>query len=419
MWLPATFSTYAASVAEKDQGSFKAQSRAWAPRIDHIALSSSSFTVRPGSVRVLHDFECSNASDDHVPCMLQLTCTSDQSHAPFRIRRPRYNRTLLLSEFASDYADKLDATQLSVFELEPTPHQFQMAGMMQNPLIHVCGSPVQPPRRKQIEKETVATVLVTGTIRGTMKWVRKHIVDKPISTAFLAWNRSHEVGLFNHRTQCICSSMRCGSTGTSTVSWYAVWVCCSRYGTVCRVPCCVHRNIRDSDTAVHTQFVEALKSKKPSEMHAACSVVKAKRKARSKRVRDKNGITAINDRAERLISRGHFPHALKGEDTTLEDIINRERLEYQSSVNGTSLDAAAIPSLVDTTRLIASSARQSAVGGDRLGFEAFSAAPKAVARHVHPLLRFCCGPRYNGLEASYMKSGRGVARWMTSTASEK
>ena len=311
----------------------------------------------------------------------------------------RYNRTRPREQpFAADYAEALDSLPTTAYEFEPTSHQFLLAGYFEESLIHVCGSPVQAPRKKHIEPDTVAAVMVKGSIRGSLKYVRAVIDCKPSMVVFLAWKRMFTVNWFNFRTGRTCDTQRRGAFGDSHVSWYPVSgftskaisqyaMCLSVMDDAveARILAAVPRNLRDHDVRAHDSFATALRSNTSAEMHKACAVVKAKPKSRSKRIRDIDGKVAINDRAERLTFRRHFSRSLKGSDATLEHIISVEREAYKERKLHLSLAVESIPTLTDTTRLVATATKQSAVGGDRLGSEAFSAAPKQVAKHLHPL----------------------------------
>ena len=148
MWLFATFCTFVASTLEADQGTYKIHSSKRPKRIEHIALSAGSCEAKPLSAKVLHDFEARNLGGDHTPCVLQFKCTSGGSQAPFRSRVARYNRSRpRLQPFVDDYADAVDSFPTTAYDWVPTSHQFQLMGSFEETLIHVCGAPVQTPRK--------------------------------------------------------------------------------------------------------------------------------------------------------------------------------------------------------------------------------------------------------------------------------
>ena len=166
MWLPATFCTSAASTIEADQGTYKIHSSKRLKRIDHVAFSAGSWEARPLSAKVLRDCEARNLGDDHTPCTLQFKCTSDGSHAQFRCIVARYNRSRSrLQPFAGDYAEAVESFPTTVYELEPTSHQFQLVGNFEGTLIQVCGAPVPIPRKN-----------TSGQIQLLHRWSRELFV---------------------------------------------------------------------------------------------------------------------------------------------------------------------------------------------------------------------------------------------------
>ena len=120
-----------------------------------------------------------------MPTMLQFKCYSHASQASLRIRRARYDRTFQnLPARTAAYADSLKQAELPVFEVEPTSHQFQMAGLMEETLVQVRGAPVRPPTKKHIEQATVAMVLVEAAVAGATKRTNKYIRLKPLDSLF-------------------------------------------------------------------------------------------------------------------------------------------------------------------------------------------------------------------------------------------
>ena len=83
-----------------------------------------------------------------------------------------------------------------------------------------------------------------------------------------------------------------------------------------------------------------------------------------------------------MVLKRHFAGPTEANDTTLVAMIVKERAAFAALADavGPEKDLDAAPTLTQTTRLLDTHSRQSAVGGDRLGSEAFSTAAAARSR---------------------------------------
>lgn len=137
-----------------------------------------------------------------------------------------------------------------------------------------------------------------------------------------------------------------------------------------RIQAAVGRNSEDFKEEVHTTTVEALKSNNVSKMSEACGKLKARPKKRTKRLKDAEGNAAFNDREERGIIKQRFAGPVEGRDGAFARIIQKERQRHghdKAEESKVALDIRAVPTLAQTTRMLATHNRQTAIGADRLG----------------------------------------------------
>ena len=153
-----------------------------------------------------------------------------------------------------------------------------------------------------------------------------------------------------------------------------------------RIQSSVRRDLDGYRASKYEQLTLALKSDNAKTMSEACSSLKVRPNRRKVRLKDKDGVSAANDREEREMVKGHFGIPMEASNSTFAKMVEDECLFWDNTeVGKVILDLAAVPTLPQVTTACATHTKQTAVGGDKTGSEAYSAAPRAMARHLHAL----------------------------------
>ena len=159
-------------------------------------------------------------------------------------------------------------------------------------------------------------------------------------------------------------------SGFNSMYWAKIWI--ALHGMTAtveqRIDDGIMRDLANYEAVLHEVFTKALHSNCPKQMHAALGKIKAKPKRKGKRVQNLDGDPTFNDREERIAFLRQFASQLNGTLTTFAEVIKTERARVLAQIGEPrviELCLAAIPSIIETTRLTFSHNRQSAVAGIR------------------------------------------------------
>ena len=231
-----------------------------------------------------------------------------RGQAPFRNRRPKYNRTKPRTKpFSDDYAHALHQMPMVKYVTEPSTQQHLLSINVEGTLVELCGTPAVTPWQRHIKEGTVALCQVKGFSLQAKKQLTVRTKGAGIKSAFVFWKKHRGIDDNGNSLRGMDADAALRKRSPWSLLYGFAWRGLALRSMLVnvvidfleyRIRAAVDRNLTDYTDIRYKEMTDALNSNQPAIMHKACAQLKPRPKTRTLRMKSAAGAAAANDREE-------------------------------------------------------------------------------------------------------------------------